>query len=81
MSLKEVLIKFIDLDPYEVVKCDLDSFEPYAYVEIPDSLKQEIESLSEEDREKFEDIAGEYIDLLQQGGVDFMKSELSEYIY
>lgn len=68
--------KFVStVDPYKVVKCDMDCFSPYVYVdfdivktEYPD-LMTEIEGLSDVDREEFDDLIDGWVNYtLPNGG-------------
>ena len=64
-----------EVDPYEVVRCGLDSFSPYSYVD-HNLLKKrytdlyvEIESLDDTERKKFDERETEWVqyDLINGG--------------
>lgn len=83
---KELLIKIkmsvLELDPYELVKAELDSFWPSLYLDYPSQIKYDIENLCSELEECFylweQD---EYIASLQAYGAVGAIKKLKEKIY
>lgn len=77
MTLIERKIKILELDPYQIVKCDMDSFCPYVWVDLPEELRYEG---TEEECDEFNDWLDEYIAIIQdfgsEQGLKKLKDEL-----
>lgn len=80
MSLRDLEIKLLSLDPYDIVDCGLDSFAPYAFLNLPDSIQEEANNLSMEDSEKWNDFCTDYVERLPMMGVketiEYLKNHL-----
>lgn len=70
LNLLKLQKEVIKLDPYDVVKCDLDGFSAYAYIDLPDVLCDEREfNLSQEEDEAFSKWQDELLSRLQDEGL------------
>lgn len=80
MTLRECELKLLTYSPYDIVKCGLDSFSPYSYIELPKELQDHVDNLSDDERELFEDFADDYCQRLPMMGVknaiEFMKNDV-----
>lgn len=54
MTVKQLKLSVCDLDLHTYIKCDMDGFDPYTYLELPTDLKEVYDQLSPEDTEDFE---------------------------
>ena len=73
MTLYEIKKAVVALDPYDIVKCGLDCFAPYAYFDLPASVGDHVEKLTEDEQEEFSEFLDEYLHALQGYGtiIDF----------
>lgn len=51
--MKNLKLELLKLDPFDVVKCDLDGFYPYSYVEVPLSIRSQIHEDDVDEWENF----------------------------
>jgi len=63
----QLINKVLELDPYDVVKCAMDSFDPYIYIELPEELSQEYKELSEEELDAYSELSDALLNNLRQG--------------
>ena len=55
MTLQELITEIKKLSPHDIVQCSMDCFDPYSYIVLPKALARAWGSLSEEDREQYEE--------------------------
>ena len=51
--LQSIINEILSLDPYRIVKVDLDGFDPYTYFEFPDSIRKKLDRLTEDEDNDF----------------------------
>ena len=68
MKLQDLINEVKKLSPHDIVKCGLDSFAPYSYIELPDHLQNMYKNLSPSDQEKFDDWEFDQLDSLRDSG-------------
>lgn len=76
MTVEEIKKAIVALDPYTVVKADLDCFAPYAYFDLPHSISIHIESLSEDEEADIVSFMDDYLCALQSRGTAIAWDEL-----
>jgi hypothetical protein len=68
MTLREVKEKIIKLDPYDVVGLDMDDFDPYLVLNLPDEIINDIGTLSTWDQDNYEEWSCELLSKLTRYG-------------
>ena len=82
LVLCELKLKVLDLDPYDIVKVDMDSFCPYTFVKLPSGLRKFKSKLVSDDydyEDEYEEwINEEYIENLQNSGTKCLSDMRAE---
>ncbi len=60
-ALKELMNKTLALNPYSIVKCGLDGFEPYAYLVLPDEMDADVRHMPYDDLLLWDAFCAEYV--------------------
>ncbi len=67
MTLQELETNLLNLDPYDIVSCGMDSFNAYTYIDddkLPKDMVVSISALSDDDLDKWESFCSVYLDQL-----------------
>lgn len=65
-------------DPHEIVKCDMDNFSSYTYIQKTDKMKELYDKLSDEEQIDYDEIEYELLNYLQYGGNKTPKQLIKE---
>ena len=68
MTLQEIKQEVIKLNPYDVVDVDMDSFDPYTYLNLPQNLRDELDKLTITEQDEFSEWESELLDRLRLDG-------------
>lgn len=63
MTLQQLKTKLNQLDPYDIVRAGLDSFTPYAYLDLPPDMDSD--HLSDDEQEEWEEFKEQYLTKLR----------------
>ena len=66
-KLQELKDKILKCDPYDVVVCEMDNFDPYIHLNLPKELDELYLKLSVEDQEEYCEWVEELLYLLRTG--------------
>ena len=67
MNLKELKLRLLQLDPYEIVDSMIDNFSPYLVLNLPTEMKDSLENLTTEEQTEWEGFCENYLYNLQYG--------------
>ena len=68
MTLNDIKDKVLSLSPYDTVKCGMDSFDPYIYLDYPEEMRKEIDSLSQEEVDEYDEWESGLLNHLRSNG-------------
>ena len=79
-KLKECKRALLNLDPHTYIKCDMDGFAPYIYLDPPQHLIEMLGELTGPELDEYEEWENRYLNDIQYKSPDYLIADMLDEI-